>query len=162
MKVLALDVSGNFNEGKGISGLCLMIDGKPKELYDIKARDFNCAEAYWQAHVNVIRDFKPDIVVMEGYRLYNHAGKRASTQANSELETPQLIGAIKLWCYMHDIPVIIQYASEVKSRWNDDVLVNTGYIDQSGKRYFFKNKITNDHKRDALRHALHYGRYGAK
>lgn len=156
MKVLAIDVSGNFKEGKGTSGFCLLEDGEPESLVDLQAKVFASAEAYWNAHLKFIRYFKPKAIVMEGYRLYNHKGMKASSQANSELETPQLIGVIKHYCWENDIDLHIQYAAEVKSRWSDKVLVAKGVLEEGNK---FKGKATNNHKRDALRHALHYWRY---
>ena len=159
MNILAIDVSGNFKEGKGTSGLCWMVDGEPEILEEIKASDYNSAEAYWFAHVKAISVNRPDAVVMEGYRLYNHKKMAASSQANSELETPQLIGVIKLTCHLKGFPLHIQYATEVKSRWSDKVLQAKGILEPGNK---FDGKATNNHKRDALRHALHYWRYGKK
>lgn len=160
MKILAIDPSGNFKEGKGTSGVCDMENGEAKHLTEIKALDFSSDVAYWNRHVELIKMILPDQVVIEGYRLYNHRGMAASSQANSELETPQLIGAIKLRCYQLQIPLHVQFASEVKSRWSDDVLVNTGTLERRGNRLYFNDKMTNDHQRDALRHALHFWRYG--
>lgn len=161
MKVLAIDVSGNFKEGKGTSGLCYMDRGEIISLAELKASNFDVAEAYWDKHTEAIEVADPDVLVIEGYRLYNHRGMKASSQANSELETPQLIGALKLYCHKHNIPVVIQYAHEVKSRWSEKVLVAKGYLEaKNGNRYHFKGEPTNDHKRDALKHALHYWRYG--
>ena len=156
MIILAMDISGNFKEGKGTTGLCVLEDGKPLELAEIKARHFDKAESYWNMHIEAIKLAKPDVVVMEGYRLYNHRGMKAKTQANSELETPQLIGAIRLFCHKENIPLVIQYAHEVKSRWSDKVLQANRILDE---RNHFKGLATNNHKRDALRHALHYWRY---
>lgn len=161
MKILVLDPSGNFKEGKGTTGYCTMIDGEPMFLGHIKSTEFDSAESYWNGVVGEIRTgHELDAVVMEGYRLYNHKGMAASTQANSELETPQLIGAIKLSCYQRGIPCHIQFAHEVKTRWSDDVLVNTGVLERkSGNRLYFDGKPTNNHQRDALRHAMHWWRY---
>lgn len=160
MIILAIDPSGNFKEGKGTSGLCLLKDKEIDTLWDIQARDYVKDVAYWHDHIYNIEKFHPDFVVIEGYRLYNHRGMAAASQANSELETSQLIGAIKLKCYEYSIPLHIQFASEVKSRWSDDVLVNTGTLERRGNRLYFNDRMTNDHQRDALRHALHFWRYG--
>lgn len=159
MKILAIDPSGNFKEGKGTSGFCFIEDGKPFLLSELKADGFEYAEDYWISHLSLIKQYKPDAVVVEGYRLYNHKGMKASSQSNSELETVQLIGAIKVFCRENLIPLDIQYASEVKARWHEDVLVRQGYLEKKGNRYYFKGEITNTHKRDALKHGLHYVRY---
>jgi hypothetical protein len=159
MKLLALDISGNFKEGKGTTGICLMIDGKVVELNDIKAKDFDSAEEYWAAHEDYIHHLWPDHIVMEGYRLYNHKGMKASTQANSDLETPQLLGFLKMVCYRMEIPYTIQYAADIKTRWSEEVLVRLGILEQKGNRHYFNGKSTVTHHRDALKHALHWDRY---
>jgi hypothetical protein len=159
MKLLALDISGNFKEGKGTTGLCMMMDGEPKWLDDIKADDFSSAEEYWADHEELIQTECPDHIVIEGYKLYNHKGMAAKTQANSDLETPQLLGFLKMVCYRMSIPYTIQYASDVKTRWSEDVLVRLGILEQKGNKYYFNGKSTVTHHRDALKHALHWDRY---
>ena len=156
MKILGIDPSGNFTEGKGTTGLCLLNDDVIVELEEVKAEKFSSVEEYWLEIKEWILSFYPDFVVMEGYRLYNHAGMAAETQANSTLETPQLIGVIRLLCHEFNIPLHIQYASEVKSRWSDKILQRKEYLDRKNK---WNGKSTNAHKRDALRHALHFRRY---
>lgn len=159
MRVLSFDPSGNFKEGKGTTGICQMVDGTPIILTDIHAGDFEFAEMYWAFHREYIRTFRPDFIVMEGYKLYNHKGTSAKMQANSELETPQLIGYLKMVCYEENIPLTIQFASDVKTRWSEDVLVRLGILEQKGTKYYFNGKSTVTHHRDALKHALHFERY---
>jgi hypothetical protein len=163
VKILALDVAGNFKEGKGTTGMCVMRDGEPMYLADIHAGDFNSAEEYWAAHEDLIQELWPDHIVMEGYRLYNHKGMSAKTQANSDLETSQLLGFLKMVCYRMNIPYTIQYASDVKTRWSEDVLVRLGYLThelKGGKNYYYFNgKLAISHHRDSLKHALHWDRY---
>lgn len=163
MKLIALDPSGNFKEGKGTTGICIMEDGVPKELLAISAKNFEFADMYWAMHGEYIRMVKPDVVVMEGYKLYNHKGKDAKMQANSELETPQLIGYLKMVCYEESIPLTIQFASDVKTRWSEDVLVKLGILEEKktgrGTSYYWNGKLTVTHHRDALKHALHWDRY---
>lgn len=163
MNILAIDVSGNFKEGKGTSGFCFLENGEPQELFELKATSYRSAEHYWYDHTATIMKYYEkglDAVVIEGYRLYNHRGMSATSQANSELETVQLIGVLKHFCWEKDIHLAVQYASEVKSRWKESVLVALGHLGYRNNRYFFKGEVTNDHKRDALKHALHYERYG--
>lgn len=165
MSVLAIDVSGNFEEGKGTTGLAYFSFNtieKPTELNEIKASNFQTAEAYWSAHLDQINFYQPEFVVLEGYRLYHHKGMSASSQANSELETPQLIGCIRLFCYTHKIPLAIQSAAQVKSRWNDNVLSHLGILEKQGRSYTFNGERTNTHKRDAIRHGMHFIRYTLK
>lgn len=81
-------------------------------------------------------------------------------QANSELETPQLIGILKLTCYQWKIPYNVQFASEVKTRWGEEVLVRLGILEQKGNRYYWNGQATNNHLRDSLKHCKHWWRYG--
>lgn len=166
IEILTFDPSGNFKEGKGTTGIAHSVIHKVEDvnkslsastvLAQLRAEECSSDTEYWLKHLHEIDIMKPDYVVIEGYRLYNHRGKEASMQANSELETPQLIGAIKTHCYKLGITVVIQYASEVKSRWSDDVLKAKGIIDEKLR---FNGERTNAHKRDALRHLLHFRRY---
>jgi hypothetical protein len=164
MNILALDISGNFHEGKGTTGICRLYGSSKDNIYlsELKAEDFDSQVEYWATHQELIERILPDYLVVEGYKLYNHKGKSASMQANSNLETPQLLGAIKLVAYRMDIPITIQYASDVKTRWSEDVLTRLGYLEQKGNRYYFDGKLTSTHKRDALKHALHFERYGKR
>lgn len=133
-----------------------MTDGVVMKLDEISARDFSKAEEYWNHILVTIKEANVDAVVMEGFRLYR---SKTETQINSQFETPQLIGTIRHFCYMVDIPLHIQYATEVMGRWKDDILVNTGHLSKRGKQLLWNGEATNDHKRDALRHALHFWRY---
>lgn len=156
--IVALDPSGEFIEegsGYGTTGVAIYTNGMI-ELRDIKASDYESAAHYWSAVLNLIIYTKPDYVVFEGYRLYNHKGMSAQTQSNSTLMTSQLIGAIRIACHNHRIPVHIQFATDVKSRWADHVLQYKGYLDEKNR---FNDVATNTHKRDALRHLLHFMKY---
>ena len=100
MKIVALDISGNFKEGKGTTGIAELIDGEVRCISSLSAKHHSSPEEYWH---EVIRDTifrQPNVVVIEGYMLYNHKGMNASTQANSDLETPQLLGALKHYLYL--------------------------------------------------------------
>lgn len=162
MKILSFDPSGNWKEGKGTTGICIMETGKPTRLSELKASDYESDVEYWAAHEDLILLEFPTQIVCEGYKLYNHRGKSASIQANSELETPQLIGIIKLVAYRMNIPLQIQFASEVKNRWSDSVLTKLNYLDQRGSRFYFKGQLTNLHQRDSLRHCIHFKHYKLK
>lgn len=164
MRILSLDISGNFHEGKGTTGVCKLYGVKTDNIYlgEIKAEDYRTQVQYWRAHETLIHSIKPDYLVVEGYKLYNHKGKSASMQSNSNLETPQLLGAIKMMAHRMGIPLTIQYASDIKTRWSEDVLVRLGYLEKKGKYYYHNGKLTSTHKRDALKHALHFERYKLK
>ena len=162
--IVALDPSGNFTEGNGTTGLC-MLNEEMSRVADITATMYDSAEAYWHAHINYLEgslELYPEMeVVMEGYRLYGH---KAATQINSTLETPQLIGVVKYWCFAHDVPLKIQYAADVKKRWSDSVLEKVGGMGIIARRskLISSGQWLNNHKTDALRHAMHYQRYGKK
>lgn len=163
-KILSFDPSGNSNhdngnEGNGTTGLAIAQDGQLLTLLEIKAEDFESTLDYWDDLYRMIEIEFPDYVVIEGYKLYNHKGMSAKTQANSTLMTSQLIGALRMKCYSMDIPVTIQFASDVKTRWSDRILEHEKYL---GLGLKFQGKQTNVHKRDALRHLLHFSTYKLK
>jgi hypothetical protein len=158
-KIMSIDVSGNFKEGRGTSGLVMLESDGTLALGEISAREFDSAEEYWAKHRQIITLYQPDYVVMEGFRLY---GAKANEQINSEFETPQLIGIIKMVCYDLKIPLTIQFASEVKTRWSEDVLVAKGILELKNGLYLWNGQRTNQHKRDSLKHALHFERYKLK
>jgi hypothetical protein len=163
--IIAFDPSGNFKEGKGTTGICLMWDkGEIQKVDQIHAGDYDCAEAYWRAHIHFLTAMRSQVdieVVMEGFRLYGHKSKE---QTNSEFETPMLIGLIRYYCYKHEIPLTIQFATEVKTRWSDKVLLSKEIIYNKGNsRYLVAtDQSLNNHKTDAVRHAMHYFRYKRK
>lgn len=162
--VLAFDPSGNYHEGSGITGIAHLIDGRLEKLSQIEAKQYDCRESYWDAHIQHLQNYFLKAggnleVVMESYQLYHHRGQQAQSQAHSFLETPQLIGAISYICWKNGIPLTLQAASQVKKRWADSILVYEGVIEKKGNRHCFNGTVLNSHKKDALRHALHYWRY---
>lgn len=161
--VLALDPSGNYKEGQGITGWCLFDNETDKiiKFGVIKASDYSCQFQYWDAHVKLIdglSGFHPDIVI-EDYLLY---GNRAENQINSRLETPQLIGIIKYESYKRGLFIYIQTAMQVKTRWSDDLLARKGYMVKKGNRYELGGTILVSHIKDSIRHAVHYKTYNTK
>lgn len=156
--ILALDISGNHEsekEGSGTTGIASRRINK-FALGEIKASDYDSTEMYWSSIVEMATDPCWHHVVIEGYKLYNHTGMAARTQTNSTLMTSQLLGALRLGLWTSDIPYTIQYASDVKTRWADDILIRKKYLQEGNK---FKGKRTNDHMRDALRHLAHFIEY---
>lgn len=162
--VLALDPSGAYMEGSGTTGWCLfdIETDKIVKFGVIKASKYSCQFQYWDAHIKLIDSlagYHPD-VVMEDYLLY---GQKATAQINSRLETPQLIGIIKYECYKRGLFIYIQTAMQVKTRWNDSILVHKGYItEQEGGKYSIGTTILVDHIRDSIRHAVNYKTYNSK
>jgi len=158
---MAIDPAGEHNSenaGNGTTGLAYSENGEVISLSERKASDYRNTLDYWKGIFVAIDNWNPHHVIIEGYRLYNHRGMSAQTQSNSTLMTPQLIGAIRMFLYQQNIPYTIQYASEVKTRWSDEILIANGYLEEGN---LFKGKQTNAHKRDALRHLVHYLTYKA-
>lgn len=160
--ILGIDPSGNYNEGKGTTGWCLLDSesGKIAKFGYIKASDYDNQYAYWDAHIQLIEGlagYQPEII-LEDYQLYAH---RATDQINSKLETPRLIGVIEYECWIRSIPVYKELAAAVKTRWAEPILEHKGYLKKKGLKWCISQKDGKtlievpDHVRDALKHAVH-------
>ena len=161
-QILALDPSGNFKEGKGTTGFCLLnTRTKTVTTWDIKAADYKSTEAYWTAITNCVADMqqhnKSIVVVIEDYMLYE---SKAQNQINSLLETPRLIGILQWYCFNNGIPYYLEFASVVKKRWTNKILAYKGYITvtPSGLTTLHGEKISR-HCVDAVRHAVNYNTF---
>lgn len=156
-QVLVLDPSGNSskNEGSGTTGFAWFDDtGALFAFGDKKAEDYGSTELYWDALVSLVLSAKT--IVCESYRLQP---SKAMAQSWSSLETPQMIGALRYMAYRYEKPFILQDPS-IKPRFADPILVKMGVVEQSGKFYNCMDQRTNLHQRDAIRHGLHYFKYG--
>ena len=164
--ILALDPSGSFHEGNGTTGWCLL-DADTSTILDygnIDAEHFKDMEAYWDEHLKLIFDMRTDdtIVVIEDYILY---AEKMDSQINSRMETPKLIGIIQHYCWLNGIPYFMQLASEVKNRWNNEILEHKQIIyTRNNRRYVDANckKPINRHCIDSIRHAIHYNTFRNK
>lgn len=159
--ILALDPSGNYNEGKGTTGWCLY-DTQTNRIVMfgvIKAIKYNSMMEYWDAHIRLIDDLSgyAITVVLEDYLLYSN---KVDTQIRSRLETPKLIGALQYELYLRGIKVIFQNAALVKKRWSDEILEHKHLIEKQGYTYFKNDIKLSEHTKDAMRHALHYATFG--
>ena len=159
--IISLDISGNFNEGKGTSGVCLFSieENRIIDVFTISAFYSECAEQYWSEHIDMLNKYKIKYgdelcVRCEDFLLYQH---KANNQIQSRFETPQLIGIIKYWCYITNTKLFIRSASTVKNRWTDDILIKKGYIAKESNSLVplgcDKHKLT-CHEVDAIRHAV--------
>lgn len=167
--ILAIDPSGNFEEGKGTTGLCLFDaeDSKIIAVKNINASDFISKEEYWQEHINIINRISMNpkyprvIIVIEDFML---DPKRALQQSHSRMETPKLIGIIQLHCSTHNIPYAMQRPTDVKTRWADSILAYKKYIIRYRNSYVLpdSNKSISRHCKDAIRHAVHYSTFKNK
>lgn len=172
--IIAIDPSGNYNEGKGTSGYCLYnaADKEIKEVGQISARDYNTQETYWEAHCFLLKSImrlygierEEIVVVIEDYTL---DPRRAMQQSHSRMETPKVIGILQHSCYMRGIKTILQFNHEAKSRWTDKILLHENLIVQKNNAYYLTEDTDfehclNDHKRDAIRHAMHFATFKNK
>ncbi len=154
MKILAIDPSGSFEEGKGQTGWVIIEDNKLISFGIIKAKNFETKYGYWEAHSELISNIIPDHVVMEQYRLY---GSKAKSQINSEMETSKLLGYLEMNLHTLNIKHTLQSAVSAKSRFTDEILVYKGYITKDGGgRYYVNGVNVAGHVIDALRHALFF------
>lgn len=157
-RILVFDPSGNYDEGKGTSGWALFVDGKLNDFGDIAAYAHSSVEFYWALHRDLIYSKAVDVVVCESFKL-NPA--KAGAQSWSYLETPQLIGFLRMVCWEHGRPFITQDPS-TKARFADEVLEGIGIIEKRGKKHYCMGRETNLHKRDAIRHGIYFLKYGKK
>ncbi len=156
-KILAIDPSGNFTEGKGTTGWSLLnFDGKIIACGQILASSFNTKMYYWNAIVNQITILNPSFVVVEDFLLY---ASKATNQINSRFETSKLIGILEFMCDHNKIPIYLQRALDVKKRWTDQILVAENIIEKIGSHYYAGGVLTSEHIRDSIRHGTHFIRY---
>lgn len=152
--ILAIDPSGNFNEGKGTTGWALLSSDKTIISCGQKlAEHYDNKFDYWNSVLDLIRNFKIDYVVIEDFLLYEESSK---TQIYSRFETPKLIGLLESLCNEMHIPYILQRAVDVKKRWSDEILVNKNYVQKVNNRYFAGGVMVSEHIRDAIRHGIHF------
>lgn len=159
MKFLAIDPSGNFFEGKGVTGWALYYDNKPKSVGQIRSVEYSSQMEYWTEHLNLIELLSPEFIVLEEYKLYAHT---ASAQIGSSFETVQLIGVLKYYCAIHNIPIVLQSA-KIKTRFNNVVLVHKNIITTDSKNNYYVLGIqTTNHILDAVRHAEYFINFTSK
>lgn len=158
---MGIDPSGAYKEGKGTTGWCIL-DNRTNKLLrvgTISAKNYTSAEEFWHAHIEAIakmrRHYKSLAISLEDYILYKSS---AMAQVNSQLETVQLIGIIKHYCYYNDLEIFIRPAVAVKKRWSDDILLFKGIIEKIGARYIVPDSKQTicEHERDSIRHAVHF------
>ncbi len=167
--IFALDPSGNFHEGKGTTGYAVYNCSTNKicSYGLISSKDYPSMEAYWEAHLSlldcVLTHYSRVGVVIEDYLLY---GTKASNQINSRMETPKLIGVLQYALYQRDRPYHMQPASEVKTRWANNVLVHRGIIVPIKQAAYAlpgcESLAISKHTLDAIRHAVHYANFKNK
>ena len=166
--VIGVDPSGNFHEGKGTTGFAVY-DIYKDEICDvgyISAKYYKRQVEYWNAVLHEIEKlmykYNTKIVSVEDYLLY---GSKAKSQINSKLETPQLIGAVKVMFQSCDL--YFRSAYTARTRWTDKILIDKGYLQYSKSIGYYiirdgKAIQVIEHSRDAVRHAIHCGKFELK
>ena len=164
--VIGCDPSGNFSEGKGHTGLCVL----DRETNVITwtgytyAGDYDTFEEYylatwkelWRLYHHVCNE--DAVISIEDYRLYGH---KSQAQVNSLLETPRIIGYLLMQFYRYDIDYYIRCAVQVKKRWAEPVLAHYGYIQAKGKGYILPadgHRLVT-HELDSIKHAVHCSKF---
>ena len=167
MRVISIDPSGNFEEGKGVTGYIVAKVDEETGEYEItstgciKAEDYETRVQYFNAHKMLLKYYY-NLAIVEDYRLYNHKGAKAAMQSYSLMETPRLLGVIEMESFVTRVPIHWQMASEVMTAFSEDVLVARGELFKVGNKYRLRNNMTvNRHERSAYKHFLkwHYKNY---
>lgn len=160
MKILCIDPSGNYNEGKGTTGWSLLNENiNIIACGQLLASEYKSKEEYWNNVIKLIINMNPDIIVLEDFLLYAH---KSNNQINSRFETPKLIGLIEMYAWENKIPIHLQRAVDVKNRWTDDILVKKNIISRVGNRYYAGGVMISEHIRDSIRHGVHFIKYHLK
>ena len=163
--VIGVDPSGNFKEGKGITGLAIYDRKEDKIVWvgDVKAVDYQTRPDYhwavWDKVKELYNEWKDAVLSVEDYVLY---ATKAKEQINSNLETPKLIGILEMMALKNSIPYYTRTASRAKPRWTEDILVAKGYIERSGRGYKWRGQNLMTHHRDAMKHAIQCGKFEVK
>jgi hypothetical protein len=167
MRTIAIDPSGNFEEGKGHTGIAIIDDNdwENVKVLSISAKDFLSRHSYWWNIIHTLgRNSKlgETQVVIESY-----VTRMNGFTIGKQSETAMLIGVIVYRCEQLEIPYTFQAPSAAKSRFKDELLPKYYpklVLDTStGKnRYLYDGKLISDHIRDAMKHLLYFKRYKEK
>ena len=127
-----------FDPGETIGWAYFEFATPTKITQSTKFDDFRLASIGLET---IIREHKPDVVVIEDYRIYE---QKAKAHSWGKLFTVKVIAAIETLCAQREIPVVLQMAS-AKQFCSDEKLKAWGFY-QSGK----------PHANDAVRHGCYY------
>ena len=141
MIVLALDPG----KSTGVAVLDYPEEEKPNPLSMANPNEMlklSTEKHLWYGINELLEEYNPDIVVYESFRLYKHKSKQ---KINSEMPTSKVIGVIAYLTELCGIPNYRQSANLGKGFYDDKKLKMMDLYD-----------LGSPHKRDSLRHALHY------
>lgn len=95
----------------------------------------------------ILHTYKPEVVVMEDYRVYKWRQKH---HVGSELLTTQVIGALELLALQDFVPEVVKQPAHVAKQFCTDAkLKEWGYYNSGEK-----------HARDAIRHGCYWYLFG--
>lgn len=154
-RVVSFDPSGNVGkEGDGTTGVAVFVNGQLKDFCSVASSDYDTQEEYWDAVADEM--VGANAVVCESYRLF---ASKAKQQSWSTMDTPQLIGFLRMTCWHNHVPFCFQDPSD-KVRVADPILLSMGVIEQVGRKFHCMGRPTNLHIRDAIRHGIFWHRWG--
>ena len=162
MITIAIDPSGNFEDGKGHTGIASMSNSDWNTVCtkSVNAKDYDDRYSYWTAVKQIIQDIYASgeklQVVMESY-----VTRMNGFTVGKMPETAMLIGVLVYFCEQCNIPYYFQNPSQAKTRFKDELLPK--YIPnlelRDNHRHYLNGKVINDHERDAIKHLLFFKRY---
>lgn len=162
MYTIAIDPSGNFEEGKGHTGIAVMLNNDISTLktVSINAKSYDSRYEYWSAVKKFVQDYALEgnkvQVVIESY-----VTRMNGFTIGKMPETAMLIGVLAYTFDALGIPYYFQQPSSAKTRFKDELLpryVPDLTINDQG-RYYLGTRLINDHERDALKHLLFFKKY---
>lgn len=152
--IVAIDPSGNFENGQGGTGVAYYSEtpsGKTFFHETVWAKNYVSKAEYYKAIENCIESFvltisqDQTLVVIEDFRIQAGNAKKTSNQT---METSELIG--RLESKLDDMGVKHKRQQNVvKSRWPNQLLIKE--LTEMG---FDTPKFKSPHERDATRHLL--------
>jgi hypothetical protein len=161
--ILSIDPSGNFEEGKGHTGLAWCCESwEHTYATSINAKAYDKRLDYWNAVAAYVH--KLHRKQLEGHSVHvvmeKYVTRSNGFTTGKVSETAMFIGVLTYLCELYDIPYTMQNPSQAKTRYNDIQLTKLfPNMEQRGNRFYLNNKCTNDHERDALRHLAFYKNY---
>lgn len=162
--ICVIDPSGNFNSGKGKTGMAYITYDEEHDLLlwdtlrldTVSAKNYTTRHDYW---AEIMRKAQgANELVIESFMIRTD-GFLTGTMP----ETIMLIGAMTWEFEKLNIPYKYQTPSQAKIRFKDEILLRKvpNFV-KKGDRYYLNDKQTNDHVRDGLRHLLYYTTYTRK
>ena len=155
--IVSIDVSGEYP--KGTSGIAYGNTPETANFHSIVAQNYKDPLSYYIAHKIALIKFYEGLlkpvkmyVVVEKYTIY---AQKIKAHTYNNMKTSQLIGYLKMLCKEQNWIYLEQSASQVKTRWSNDILTRKGYLKKIHNRNTINNQNVNRHEIDAYRHFVH-------